>query len=281
MEIGKHAPSAIRLSAIGLSLIASGAWADPLPNLQNQNFTQFTGSSPKGSFTSVDPVGWTGGSGLIFINSQTYPNSAAGPIYLTTYKNPVGSVTGNYVEADGNPIFESGFNYTVTGLTVGKTYTLSFYQGASQQTGFVGTTTNQWIVSLGTTGLTTCNGCGPFNSFFGSNESTYSSADPNASIVASPLMTIPTGTAVGWNFVSVNLTANSTTDLLSFLAWGDNGTTNNLPPIAFLSGVNSGPGLGATTPEPATWAMMGLGFLGLGLVGRKRIAKQLAAVAEA
>ena len=32
-----------------------------------------------------------------------------------------------------------------------------------------------------------------------------------------------------WNFVSVSLTADATTDLLSFLAWGDNGNTINLP----------------------------------------------------
>ncbi len=277
MDIRKHAPTAIRLSAIGLSLIASGAWADPLPGLQNQNFTQYNGSAPKGSFTSVDPVGWTGGSGLIFIASPKNGQSAAAPIYLTTYANPVGNIPGNYVEADGNPTYESGFNYTVTGLTVGKTYTLSFYQGASQQTGFVGTTTNQWIVSLATEGMQICYNCGGVDPVYGQT-STYYNNDPNASIAASPLMTVPTGTAVGWQYVSINLTADAPTDLLSFLAWGDNGSTVNLPPMAFLSGVDSPAGL---VPEPSTWAMMGLGFLGLGLVGRKRIAKRLAAVAEA
>lgn len=280
MDIRKHAPTAIRLSAIGLSLMASGAWAaNPnLPGLQNQNFTQYTGSAPKGSFTSVDPVGWTGGSGLIFIASPHNGQSAAAPIYLTTYANPVGAgVPGNYVEADGNPTYESGFNYTVTGLTVGQTYTLSFYQGASQQTGFYGTTTNQWIVSLGTTGLSICDNCGPIDPVYGQT-STYYSNDSGASIAASQLMTVPTGTAVGWQYVSVNLTADATTDVLSFLAWGDNGSTVNLPPMAFLSGVDSPSGL---VPEPSTWVMMGLGFLGLGLVGRKQIAKRLAMVAEA
>ena len=122
-----------------LAVLASGgarAGNPPLPNLVNLNFA-LTAHSPKGSFSYVDPVGWTGGTGLIFIDSTMLRNQdAAGSPYLTTYGDPVGSVTGNYVEADGNPIFESGFSYSVSGLTVGKTYSLSFYQGASSQAGF-------------------------------------------------------------------------------------------------------------------------------------------------
>jgi hypothetical protein len=278
MKNSEYTKLAAGLTAIGMSLVASGAWAANLPGLQNQNFTQYTGSAPKGYFNSVDPVGWTGGSGLIFIASPHNGQSAAAPIYLTTYANPVGNIPGNYVEADGNPTYESGFNYTVSGLTVGETYTLSFYQGASQQTGFSGTTTNQWIVGLttvGSGGLQICYNCGPVDPTYGQT-STYYSNDPNASIAASQLMTVPTGTAVGWEYVSVNLKADATTELLSFLAWGDNGSTVNLPPMAFLSGVDSAPGL---VPEPSTWAMMILGFVGLGFVGRRQLKKRAVATA--
>lgn len=265
-------------TALTLSLVAYAADAGPatpLPNLVNQNFTAYTGSAPKGSFSTVDPVGWTGGSGLIFIDSQTPSQSAAGPVYLQTYGNPVGNVTGNYVEADGNPSFESGFTYTVTGLTVGQQYTLSFYQGASEQTGFglingkSYPTTNQWIVSLGTSGMTFCDGCGAADPIYGGNDSTYSNADPNASVVLSPLMTVPYKGTVGWDYVTVTLTADATTDLLSFLAWGDNGDTINLPPIAFLSGVDSPSGLGAPMPEPVSMSLFGVGLLGLGAAARR------------
>ena len=239
------------ISAIALAALAHSAQAYPtLPGLTNLNFQNYTGTAPKGSFTSVNPTGWTGGTGLIYIDSTaSFNQSAAGPVYLSTYGNPAGAYSGNYVEADGNPTFESGFSYKVSGLTVGQTYTLSFYQGASEQTtfGLINgqpiPTTNQWIVSLGKTGLSLKSG-GPTDPTYGPTD-IYYSTDPNASIVASPLMTVPYKGTVGWDYVSVNLTADASTQLLSFLAWGDNGSTVNLPPIAFLGGVNSPTGLGA------------------------------------
>ncbi len=265
-------------AAAGLFAIAAPAAAfDPLPNLQNLDFSQYTGSAPKDYFNNVRPVGWTGGSGLIFIakvNHNSLDNTAADPNkYLTTYGNPGGTVTGNYVEADGNPDYEGSFNYQVTGLTPGKTYSLSFYQGASSQVGFAipgVPTTNRWIVSLADSGLQLCHNCGPVDPLYGQT-STYYSTNSQASIAASPLMTVPSAGTVGWNYVSVNLTAYTSSELLSFLAWGDNGSTVNLPPIAFLAGVNSPPGMGAT-PEPSTWALMivGLGSAGVALRSRRR-----------
>ncbi len=67
--------------------------------------------------------------------------------------------------------------------------------------------------------------------------------------------------------------ASATSETLSFLAWGDNGNTTNLPPTVFLAGVNS-PSL---VPEPSTWAMMIMGFVGLGFMGRRRLLAKRAA----
>lgn len=264
---------AVGLCAFGLCLFAPSASADPfLPGVKNLNFLDYTGSTPKNYFTRVNPVGWTGGSGLIFIDA---PGTADDGSYLSVYSpfpknSPVG---GNFVEADGNPEFESGFNQTITGLTPGKTYTLSFYQAASQQVGFATglATTERWVVSLGTAGLS-LRGGGPVDPVYGPTAEYYST-DPNASITISQNMTTPSAGVTPWEYVSVNLTADASTNLLSFLAWGDNGSTINLPPIVFLSGVNS-PDVISSSPEPATASLLVLAFLGVGIaLWRRRAAK--------
>ena len=267
------------VSTIALSLgLASPGLSDPvLPGLTNLNFTQANGGgtvSPKCQFTSCNLAGWTGGSGLIFIDGQaagTTATNGANPEYFA----PTGTIapTANYVQADGNPYYESGFQVSVSGLTIGQTYTLGFYQAAGQQQGFSGQTTDQWIVSLGTSGLFSALASAPSvaDSSCGTH-CVYSSLDSTASIAATTLMTVPSEGQVNWEAVSVTLTADATTDLLSFLAWGDNGNTTNLPPIAFLSGVDS-PATLSSTPLPGTLPLLGIGLVGIGGVLRRRRVK--------
>ncbi|HUO99073.1 MAG TPA: PEP-CTERM sorting domain-containing protein [Rhizomicrobium sp.] len=262
MKVGFRVTLLAGAAVLAATAITLPAAATPLPGLVNLNFLNYTGASPKNYFNNVQPVGWTGGSGLIFIDSpgnSSNPASACGATYLQTYTCPstLGIKGGyNYVEADGNPYYESGFNYTVSGLTVGKTYTLSFYQAASQQTGFVGNNTNQWIVSLGTAGLST--------TYLGGQMYSYGNTDGGATVVATPLMTIPSGSGVDWSYVTVNLTADAATQVLSFLAWGNNGSSINVPPIAFLAGVNSAPGLNTGVPEPGVLGLFGAGLAAFG-----------------
>ena len=62
---------------------------------------------------------------------------------------------------------------------------------------------------------------------------------------------------------SFKFTANSTSELLSFLAVGT--PSGNVPPFALLDGVSL-----TAVPEPSTWAMMFVGFAGLGYAAFRR-----------
>src|SRR5262249_14250612 len=63
---------------------------------------------------------------------------------------------GNYVALDGAATYRgSGISQTLTGLTAGKVYQVSFYWAAAQQSGFDGATTDSLQVTFGSTSQTT------------------------------------------------------------------------------------------------------------------------------
>jgi hypothetical protein len=64
-------------------------------------------------------------------------------------------------------------------------------------------------------------------------------------------------------------TATDTKQTLNFMSLG---TPNGLPPMAALDGVSL-----TAVPEPATWAMMLIGFGGLGAMIRRRNRAAMAA----
>lgn len=143
---------------------------------------------------------------------------------------------GNFLASDGEAAFQGSFNQTISGLTSGHSYTLSFVWAGNQ---FLdsntlpdnGTLTIDWQVSLGGETFTT-----PVES--------YTAHD-----------------FTGWLTQSFTYTATNPSEVLSLLAQG---MPNGLPPVALLDGVS------LTVPEPASWSLIILGIAGLGAVARKR-----------
>jgi hypothetical protein len=260
------------LSAFALSVAAYSqqAMADVLP-VQNLTFTDFGpgGMPPKTMFALANAVGWFGPSDtdLVAIDApgtatETGSGSNSYAVHGPFADPPPG---GNFIQMDGNPTFENSFNQVINGLTVGTTYTLSFWQAAGQQNTYSGATTEQWKVFLAAEG-------GSFSVNCGVATCTTSTTGPIQED-DSTLMNTPSEGVHGWELENMSFLATATTETLSFLAWGDNGNVTNLPPTVFLAGVNS-PSL---IPEPSTWAMMIMGFFGMAFLGRRKLLAMRAA----
>jgi PEP-CTERM motif len=275
--------SAVALS-LGLAVSAQATTVLPVTNLTFNSLTNPLGQ-PKNFFTTVKPIGWSIGAAaqidnLIYVGqqgSESYENQSSGNIY-GVYSNPGFSNTvpagTNFYQADGNPQFESTIMQTIPNLTAGTTYTLQFQQAAGQQgypTGFSGATTEEWKVFLGVGGIgVNCSG----------NPCTVTGTTNNQEMDSTP-MSNGSMMNVDWNNVTLSFTptagdlggGSTGSAVLTFLAWGDNGSTTNLPPTVFLEGVNTPP----VVPEPATLSLLGVGLLGLGALGLRRRDKNTAA----
>ncbi len=226
----------------------------------NGNF-ELTSSDSSSEFGTLYPsytvTGWnTSGYNFLFrpqdVDTVGAPVHYDGASNLTLYgpgngyDNGLGAspVGGNFIAADSNlHDFDTDSSLTlpiwqtITDLEVGHTYEISFWWAAAQQTTYQQETYEGWDVSLG-------------NEMW--NFKTLPITNPEAGFQP-------------WRQASYIFTANSTSETLSFLATGG---PEGQPPFSLLDGVTIN-----EVPEPATWAMMlvGFGFVGAALRGRRSI----------
>lgn len=160
------------------------------------------------------------------------------------YTSPDG---GDFIAADGDPKYNGLLWQTVSGLTVGEKYTLSFWQAAAQAKNKIGPTTEYWKVSFG------------------------------GDVQYSDKFELEQAGIGDWEKQTMTFVAKQTSQVLSFLS---EGTPGGQPPVVMLDGVSLTayqPPVG-TVPEPSTWAMMIMGFGAVAGVMRRR--PRRAAVAE-
>ena len=242
-----------------LFALASPAMADPLNLVQNGTFTQTTTSGNAGGFLCANTGGstcasqvtnWVGTCATYGCTGTSTPSSVlfAGTngsawnggfgLYWSGIGDP--PLGGNTLAIDGDPTYTSVLSQSITGLNVGQTYTLQFYQAASQQIGLSGATTEQWKVNLG-----------------------------GGASQISTLMNTPSQGAHGWQQVTMSFVASAASEVLQFIALG---TPQGEPPVCLLGDVSlfaAGPNA-VPTPEPGTIAIVGAGLLGLVMVRRRQ-----------
>ncbi len=139
---------------------------------------------------------------------------------------------GNYVAIDGDTNYGTPLSQNLTGLIIGQQYTVFFYQASTQQLGFSGQTSQSFKVSLG------------------------------AETKSSTTMVTPSQGVVAWQSQKLTFTASAVTQALTFMAAS---VPNGQPPFTLLDGVSI-----TATPEPATFALMGLGLLAFPIVRKLR-----------
>ncbi len=221
----RYIPLFATILPVALSLITgSAAHAGPTNLVQNGGFeTENTTSQ----YCTVSPCAQQMTTTSFRTDGGSVPlwNSTAPSTYTGLYSTILSDPAGgNIAGADG--AYQVGaITQTISGLEKGGDYAVTFWYAGAQQYNFTGNTTEAFTVGLGSQSFET------------------------------PVLNNLSHGFTGWYQQSFVFEATGTSEVLSFLAVG---TPSGEPPFSLLDGVTM-----FEVPEPATWAMLGAGVLGL------------------
>jgi hypothetical protein len=226
---------AIGFGCAALLMFASQAQAT---SFTNGSFETNTGAGQLGIGGGTTAAGWSvpsGGYVFLFAPGTADTTGAYTPEFNANLSLwgpnngsanglPASSPDGGYFIGMDSDFQSQPLQQTITGLTVGQTYQVGFWWAAAQQYGFNGETQENWTVSLG------------------------SESDTTATI------NLPSHGFNNWQYQTYDFTADSTSDVLSFIAGGSPGGP---PPFSLLDGVSFSP-----VPEPGTLPLIFTGLMG-------------------
>ncbi|HEX7325974.1 MAG TPA: hypothetical protein VF292_11585 [Rhodanobacteraceae bacterium] len=256
--------------AVALAIGAFGV-ANATPIVTNGGFSQISTSTgvnpntpsqvnyPSGFFSSYGEfvTGWTTTGSLFSQNVIWVPSASAAssvnakdvdtnwplgprPLFPTSVTAPPTTSGSTAFMAMQANLANSGIQQNISGLTVGQSYTLSFYWAATMDNIDTGVETSQLTASVA-------------GQSFKTITQTVSSNNGFLGLHSTP-------TFNGWLSESFTFVADTSSSVLKFIA---NGTPSGLPPYALLTGVSID---ALPVPEPPVLAMFGGGLLGLGLL---------------
>jgi hypothetical protein len=225
----KNVPRMLLLATALLAFPAvRGAQATSINLVSNGGFELTDNGADKMTYLQTTPTGWS----LAAIDQNNVQWGVAGTYSFVmtsptaTVNAPIGgafSMVAGTDSPDGGNLFaatsQSGssgrqqLSQTISGLTAGNEYTLSFYEGLGQRSGYTGATSGYWDVTFGSESY------------------------------ASPTVNNLSGGFTGWTQRSTTFTASSASQQLMFVFTGSSAAS-------FPVGVLDGVWLGEPSPPP-------------------------------
>jgi len=233
--------------AYAADLVTNGSFED------NAGIGQFNVNTSANGWTVTGTGGFPNGYAFIFKNDSAFAGGSPGEFGNVALWPGESTPQGDYFYGVDSTFHPSALMQTINGLKVGTTYKLTFEWAAAQQQGFDGASRDFWEISLGGETHDTTPFELPSHGFSG--------------WMGDSLSFTATGTSEVLNLVNVGCFYNANGDCIT-----DTGASG-APPFSLIDSVS------LTVPEPTTWAMLVIGFAGLGyagLRGRRRAAMTIA-----